>query len=62
VSLTRVRVDAASPPPKRIVGFFTLSTIHVEAATWPGAIKGLPKQPMTAVLLGRLAVDKVVQD
>lgn len=58
VSLTRVLVEADAPPPKRVVGYFTLSTVPVEAAAWPGVPKGLPKQPLTAVLLGRLAVDK----
>ena len=56
VSVTRVLVEADSPPPKTILGFFTLSSITVEAKDWPGTPKGLPKQPVSAVLLGRLAV------
>lgn len=56
VSVTRVLVEADSPPPKTILGFFTLSSITVDAKDWPGSPKGLPKHPVSAVLLGRLAV------
>lgn len=56
VSVTRVLVEADSAPPKSILGFFTLSSITVDAKDWPGIPKGLPKQPVSAVLLGRLAV------
>jgi GNAT superfamily N-acetyltransferase len=58
VSVTRVLVEACVPPPKAIAGYFTLSGITVEAKDWPGAPKGLPKQAVSAVLLGRLAVAK----
>lgn len=56
VSVTRVLVEADSPSPKTILGFFTLSSITVNAKDWPGSPKGLPKHPVSAVLLGRLAV------
>lgn len=56
VSVTRVLVEARAPLPKAILGFFTLSSITVDAKDWPGTPKGLPKQPVSAVLLGRLAV------
>ena len=56
VSVTRILVEADSPPPKTILGFFTLSSITVDAKDWPGSPKGLPKHPVSAVLLGRLAV------
>jgi GNAT superfamily N-acetyltransferase len=56
VSVTRVLVDAEAVPPKAVLGYFTLSNITVEAREWPGAAKGLPKQAVSAVLLGRLAV------
>lgn len=61
VSLTRVLVETTATPPKRVVAFFTLSTVLVEASAWAGVPKGFPKQPVTAVLLGRLAVDKAWQ-
>lgn len=56
VSITRVLVRADEKVPKRVIGFFTLSGIVVEARPWPGAPKGLPVQAVPAVLLGRLAV------
>ena len=56
VSVTRVLVDASALPPKAILGFFTLSNIIVDSKDWPGLPKGLPKQPISAILLGRLAV------
>jgi ribosomal protein S18 acetylase RimI-like enzyme len=56
VSVTRVLVEADAQPPKAVLGFFTLSSIMVEAREWPAVPKGLPKQEIPAVLLGRLAV------
>ena len=56
VSVTRVLVAADAQPPKAVLGFFTLSSIMVEAREWPAVPKGLPKQDIPAVLLGRLAV------
>lgn len=57
VSLTRVLVRAEAEPPKAILGYFTLTPCMVEAAGWPEVPKGLPRNPVGAVLLGRLAVD-----
>jgi GNAT superfamily N-acetyltransferase len=56
VSITRVLVGIDAAPPKPILGFFTLSPILIEAKPWPEAPKGLPNQPVPAILLGRLAV------
>jgi GNAT superfamily N-acetyltransferase len=56
VSVTRVLVEAEAKAPKAVLGYFTLSNITVEAREWPGAPKGLPRQAVSAVLLGRLAV------
>lgn len=56
VSVTRVLIEGDFPPPKPVLGFFTLSSISVDAKEWPGSPKGLPKHPVSAVLLGRLAV------
>lgn len=56
VSVTRVLVEAEAIPPKSVLGYFTLSSITVEAREWPGAHKGLPRQPVSAVSLGRLSV------
>lgn len=56
VSVTRVLVEAGAISPKAVLGYFTLSNITVEAKEWPEAPKGLPRQAVSAVLLGRLAV------
>lgn len=56
VSVTRVLVETDAVSPKTVLGYFTLSSITVEARKWPGAPKGMPKQTVSAVLLGRLAV------
>ena len=61
VILTRVMVHADAQPPKRVLGYFTLTPCMVEAAGWPDVPKGLPKNPVGAVLLGRLAVDVSMQ-
>ncbi|MCX6865542.1 MAG: GNAT family N-acetyltransferase [Verrucomicrobia bacterium] len=58
VSVSRVLVAADALPPKAVLGYFTLSNITVEAREWPGVPKTLPRQSVSAVLLGRLAVAK----
>jgi GNAT superfamily N-acetyltransferase len=59
VSVTRVLVEKDALSPKTVLGYFTLSSITVEAREWPGAPKGLPRQTVSAVLLGRLAVAQI---
>lgn len=61
VSLTRVLVNPDATPPKPILGYFTLTPCMVEAAGWPDVPKGLPRNPVGAVLLGRLGVAKSMQ-
>jgi len=61
VSLTRVLVSPEAAPPKPILGYFTLTPCMVEAAGWPQVPKGLPRNPVGAVLLGRLGVAKSMQ-
>ena len=61
VSLTRVLVDAEAKPPKPILGYFALTPCLVEAAGWPEVPKGLPKNPVGAILLGRMGVDVSAQ-
>ncbi len=58
VSVTRVLVETEAMPPKTVFGYFTLSNITVDAKGWPGAPKSLPRQAVSAVLLGRLAVSE----
>lgn len=61
VSLTRVLVPAEAGAPKPILGYFTLTPCMVEAAGWPEVPKGLPRNPVGAVLLGRLGVAATAQ-
>lgn len=61
VSVTRVLVKAEAMPPKAVLGYFTLSNITVEAGEWPEVSKGLPRQAVSAVLLGRLDVAQASQ-
>jgi len=61
VSLTRVLVRTDATPPKPILGYFTLAPCMIEAAGWPEIPKGLPRNPVGAVLLGRLAVATSMQ-
>ena len=44
-----------------IVGFYTLSAVSVGRAHAPGALRRNAPDPLPAVLLGRLAVDRAVQ-
>jgi predicted N-acetyltransferase YhbS len=59
VSVTRVLVEAEAKAPKPVLGYFTLSNITVEVREWPGVPKGLPRQAVSAVLLGRLSVTQI---
>lgn len=61
VSLTRVLVSSEAQAPKRILGYFTLAPCMVEAVDWPDVPRGLPRNPVGAVLLGRLGVDRLMQ-
>ena len=62
VSRTWVLVEAAALPPKNIWGYFTLTaTCAADAGEWPRAPKGLPRQAVPLVLLGRLAVALAAQ-
>lgn len=56
VSLTRVLTESQAQAPKPVLGYFTLTPITVSASAWPDAPKHLPRQPVGAILLGRLGV------
>lgn len=45
----------------RIVGYYTLSAVAVERAHVPGRVRRNAPDPIPAVLLGRLAVDRAAQ-
>ena len=58
------RVFVATPmgQPTRVVGFYTLSAASVAAEALPEALrKKLPRYPVPAALLGRLAVSQQAQ-
>lgn len=55
----RVFVAVMPDQPRHILGFFTLSAATVIAAELPPAMeKRLPRHPIPAALIGRLAVDQ----
>ena len=56
--VVRIFVAVLPEEPHRIVGFFTLSAAWVAAADLPLEVaKRLPRHPIPAALIGRLAVD-----
>jgi ribosomal protein S18 acetylase RimI-like enzyme len=61
VSLTRVLISADSLKPKPILGYFSLTPCTIEAADWPNVPRGLPKHPVSAILLGRMGVATSMQ-
>ena len=60
-STARVFVLIATDQPSRILGYFTLSAASIVAQDLPSDLaKRLPKYPIPAALVGRLAVDQGV--
>jgi GNAT superfamily N-acetyltransferase len=60
--IARVFVVARESAPDRVLGFYTLSALSVAADELPREIaRRLPKHPMPAALIGRLAVDEADQ-
>lgn len=58
------RVFIASPPdePKKMLGYYSLSSLSIELGLLPEALaRKLPKHPIPAALIGRLAVSKPAQ-
>jgi GNAT superfamily N-acetyltransferase len=57
--VARVFVAIMPEEPKRIAGFFTLSAAWVATSDLPPEVaKRLPRHPIPAALVGRLAVDR----
>lgn len=55
---TRVFVTSLADHPQRILGFYTLSAASIVATELPPALaRKLPRHPVPAALVGRLAVD-----
>lgn len=60
--ITRVFVAAETDSPKQVVGYYTLSSLSIELNHLPEKLsRKLPKHPVPAALIGRLAVDKSAQ-
>ena len=61
-SISRVFVALLPDNPEEIVGYYSLSTLSIELTQLPAKlVRKLPKHPIPAALLGRLAVSKNTQ-
>jgi len=57
--IASVFVAVAPPEPARVLGFFTLSAATVAPIDLPSEVaRRLPRHPVPAALIGRLAVDR----
>jgi GNAT superfamily N-acetyltransferase len=57
--VSRVYVAVSPDEPNRLLGFFTLSAASVTAVDLPPDVaKRLPRHPIPAALMGRIAVDR----
>jgi len=60
--ISRVFVVTLPDNPKKVVGYYSLSTLSIELSQLPGKLsRKLPKHPVPAALIGRLAVRKTAQ-
>lgn len=60
--VSRVFVATPMGQPNRIVGYYSLSALSIELSQLPQSLaRKLPRHPVPAALLGRLAVDQVAQ-
>jgi len=60
--VSRVFVATEAERPSAIVGYYTLSTLAIELGDLPQALaRKLPRHPVPAALLGRLAVNQDAQ-
>ena len=60
--VSRVFVASATGYPNSIVGYYSLSTLSIELSQLPEALaRKLPRHPVPAALLGRLAVNQRAQ-
>lgn len=60
--VSRVFVATTMEKPNSIVGYYTLSTLSIELSQLPKALaRKLPRHPVPAALLGRLAVNQATQ-
>ncbi len=60
--ISRVFVAVEKDRPKEVVGYYTLSSLSIELSQLPENLsRKLPKHPVPAVLIGRLAVSQFAQ-
>src|SRR5690554_5787401 len=60
--VSRVFVATTVEQPKSMVGYYTLSTLSIELSQLPQALaRKLPRHPVPAALIGRLAVNQAAQ-
>ena len=60
--ISRVFIATKPDNPKAVIGYYTLSTLSIELKQLPAALaRKLPKHPVPAALIGRLAVSNVAQ-
>lgn len=61
--ISRVFIAAEADHPKKVLGYYTLSSLSIELNQLPEELsRKLPKHPIPAVLIGRLAVDQSAQE
>ena len=60
--ISRVFVVRRSEEKTKVLGYYTLSTLSIDLSMLPESIaKTLPRHPIPAALIGRLAVDKTAK-
>lgn len=60
--ISRVFIAAEADHSKKVLGYYTLSSLSIELNQLPEEqSRKLPKHPIPAVLIGRLAVDQTAQ-
>lgn len=61
-NISKVFVATSQSDPKKIIGYYTLSSLSIELSTLPDNLaKKLPRYPIPAALIGRLAVSEATQ-
>jgi len=60
--ISRIFVSVLSDDPKEVMGYYSLSTLSIELSQLPEKLaRKLPKHPVPAALIGKLAVSKNAQ-
>jgi len=61
-SISRIFVAALPDNPEKVMGYYSLSTLSIKLSQLPEKLsKKLPRHPIPAALIGRLAVSKKAQ-